>query len=152
MGNRRMFSVKVTESDAFYSLPVSAQALYMHLCMLADEDGVINNAMSAVSRISGGKSALRCLVERRFLLQFNDVFVVKHWRIANSLKNDRLKPLAYPDIAKRIWVKSNRAYTDHPVEGCKTLYEVKSGIQMESGRNPNGILTEPNRTEQNRTE
>lgn len=154
MADRRMFTVKVTESDAFYSLPLSAQALYLHLNQLADDDGFINNSSSVAGRISGGKSALKTLVERRFLLQFGPVYVVKHWRMANSLKNDRLKPLAYPEIAKRIWVKPNRVYTDHPVDGCVSLFEKKTGIHLESERNPLGIHldSQPNRTEKNRIE
>ena len=78
--------------------------------------------------------------------------MVKHWRIANSLKNDRVKPLSYPDVAKCIWVKANRSYTDHPVEGCKTLYEVKTGIRLESSWNPSGFPIEENRKERNRKE
>ena len=108
MAERRMFSTKITESDPFYALGTNAQALYLHLVMLADDDGFVNNAMSAANRIPGGKTALKCLIEKRFLLQFGAVIVVKHWRIANSLKNDRVKPLSYPDVAKCIWVKANR--------------------------------------------
>ena len=144
MAERRIFSIKVTESDAFFSLPVNAQALYLHLNMLADDDGFVNNGQSAVSRIPGGKAALRCLIERRFLLQFGSVFVVKHWRIANSLKSDRMKPLSYPEIAKVVWVKSNRAYTDRPTTGIKTLYELRTGIRLESNWNPPGFLREDN--------
>ena len=152
MAERRMFSTKITESDPFYALGTNAQALYLHLVMLADDDGFVNNAMSAANRIPGGKTALKCLIEKRFLLQFGAVIVVKHWRIANSLKNDRVKPLSYPDVAKCIWVKANRSYTDHPVEGCKTLYEVKTGIRLESSWNPSGFPIEENRKERNRKE
>ena len=111
---RRCFSDKVVESDAFCALPDNAQALYFHLNMNADDDGFINNAQSVMSKVKGGKTALQRLVDKRFLLQFGDVFVVKHWRISNSLKNDRLKPLTYASVAARVWVKPNRAYTDHP--------------------------------------
>lgn len=149
MAERRIFSIKVTESDAFFALPANAQALYLHLNMLADDDGFINNSQSAVSRIHGGKTALKCLIEKRFLLQSGMVLVVKHWRIANSLKSDRMKQLSYPEIAKGIWVKSNRAYTDHPVAGCRTLYEVRTGIRPESIGNPDGIPREGNIREGN---
>lgn len=156
MAGRRCFSEKIVESDAFRKLPENAQALYFHLNMAADDDGFINNASSVASRIKGGKAALSRLVGSRFLLQFGDIFVVKHWRISNSLKNDRLKPLSYASVAAKIWVKPNRSYTDHPVSGCRTLHEMKTGIkpeeEMESGWNPVGIPTEPNRREPNRRE
>lgn len=158
---RRCFSDKVVESDAFCALPDNAQALYFHLNMNADDDGFINNAQSVMSKVKGGKTALQRLVDKRFLLQFGDVFVVKHWRISNSLKNDRLKPLTYASVAARVWVKPNRAYTDHPAAGSKTLYETRtgrkpesdldeSGIHLESNWNPN--LTQPNITKHNITE
>lgn len=158
---RRCFSDKIVESDAFCSLPDNAQTLYLHLNMNADDDGFINNAQSVASKAKSGKAALQKLVEKRFLLRFGDVYVVKHWRISNSLKNDRLKPLAYASIAAQIWVKPNRAYTDHPAAGYKTLYEIKTGRPPESIWNPSGIhlesiwnpnLTEPNLTEPNLTE
>lgn len=156
MAGRRCFSDKIVESDAFYALSVNAQALYYHLNQAADDDGFINSASSIAGKIKKGKAALEELVKHRFLLRFKDIYVVKHWRISNSLKNDRLKPLAYDGIAAQIWIKPNKAYTDHPVEGCKTLLEVKTGIHLEStlesSWNPVGIPTEPKRTEENRTE
>ncbi len=156
MAGRRCFSDKIVESDAFYALSVNAQALYYHLNQAADDDGFINSASSIAGKIKKGKAALEELVKQRFLLRFKDIYVVKHWRISNSLKNDRLKPLAYDGIAAQIWIKPNKAYTDHPVEGCKTLLEVKTGIHLEStlesSWNPVGIPTEPNRREPNRRE
>ena len=163
MAGRRCLSSKITESDPFYALPDNAQSLYLHLSMQADDDGFINNAVSVSNRIKGGAAALKRLVDKRFLLKFDDVYVIKHWRISNSLKNDRLKPLAYASIAQKLWVKSNKAYTDHPVPGCITLYELRTGakppedwnpngIQSDSGLFPIGILTEPNLTKPNITE
>lgn len=159
MADRRMLHKKVVESDSFYKLSEGAQSIYMHLTINADEDGFVNNAQSIAVRFKSGQAKLAELVEKRFILKFGDVYVIKHWRIGNSLKNDRTKPPTYPGIAAAIWVKPNRAYTDHPADGCRTLLEVKTGIQMESKRNPDGIQmesqqkrTELNRTEPNRTE
>ena len=155
MADRRCFHRKILESDSFRKLPATTQILYVHLCMAADDDGFINNAESICGQGKAGRTDLNRLVSARFLLKFGDVYVVKHWRISNSLKNDRKKALTYPDIGAKIWIQSNRGYTDHPEEGCKTLLESK----MESKRNPDGIQmesqpnrTEPNRTEPNRTE
>lgn len=154
MADRRMLHKKVVESDAFYKLPEGSQSIYMHLSMNADDDGFVNNAESIAVRFKAGRARLADLVKSRFVLKFGDVYVIKHWRIGNSLKNDRTKPPTYPTIAAAVWIKPNRAYTDHPVDGCKTLLETKTGIQVESSRNPDGIRLESqqNRTEQNRTE
>ncbi len=38
-----MFAKTVTESDLFVDMPLSTQALYLHLAMGADDDGFANN-------------------------------------------------------------------------------------------------------------
>ena len=43
MADRRMFSKKIIDSDDFLDLSLSAQALYFHLSMRADDDGFVNN-------------------------------------------------------------------------------------------------------------
>ena len=40
---KRMFSIRIVDSDAFLDMPLSTQALYFHLGMRADDDGFINN-------------------------------------------------------------------------------------------------------------
>ena len=46
MAERRMFAKKITESDAFLDMPLSTQALYFHLCMCAEDKGILNNVYS----------------------------------------------------------------------------------------------------------
>ena len=168
MADRRMFHKNVVESDAFLDMPTSAQALYFHIGMYADDDGFVNGPRRIARLIGASNEDLRMLVESRFLLEFpNGVVVIKHWRMANSMKNDRAKMPQYPELAASVYIKGNRSYTDHPAEGAVSLLEYKSnfleskrnpnGIQPESKRNPNGIPVEGNRsegkrTEQNRTE
>ncbi len=170
MAERRMFSTKVVCSDAFMALPKSAQALYLQICMRADDDGFLNNAGQIVKSAGAKPGDLRTLIAKRFLLEFQDgIILIKHWRMANSLKKDRAKPPIYPAAAASVYIKPNKSYTDHPVDGCQTLLEYKtgyldtpeskripSGIHMESNGNPVGIHPEstwnPKRIEQNGTE
>ena len=42
MAQKRMFSLKIVDSDAFLDMPLSTQALYFHLSMRADDDGFVN--------------------------------------------------------------------------------------------------------------
>lgn len=44
MATRRMFSKDVIETDKFIELNLSAQALYLHLGLKADDDGFISSA------------------------------------------------------------------------------------------------------------
>ena len=43
MAERRMFAKTIIDSDAFLEMPATAQMLYFHLAMRADDDGFINN-------------------------------------------------------------------------------------------------------------
>ena len=43
MAERRMFAKTIIDSDAFLDMPLTAQALYFHLSMRADDDGFVNN-------------------------------------------------------------------------------------------------------------
>lgn len=152
MAERRMFHKNVVESDAFLDMPTSAQALYFHIGMYADDDGFVNGPRRIARLIGAGNEDLQLLIDNRFLLAFaNGVVVIKHWRMANSLKNDRAKMPQYPELAAGIYIKENRSYTDHPAEGAVSLLEHKQRY-MESRRNPNGIPSEGKGKEGNRTE
>lgn len=152
MADRRMFHKNVVESDAFLDMPTSAQALYFHIGMYADDDGFVNGPRRIARLIGASNEDLQLLIDNRFLLAFpNGVVVIKHWRMANSLKNDRAKMPQYPELAAGIYIKENRSYTDYPAEGAVSLLEHKQRY-MESRRNPNGIPSEGKGTEGNRTE
>ena len=152
MADRRMFHKNVVESDAFLDMPTSAQALYFHIGMYADDDGFVNGPRRIARLIGASNEDLQLLIDNRFLLTFaNGVVVIKHWRMANSLKNDRAKMPQYPELAAGIYIKENRSYTDNPAEGAVSLLEHKMRY-LESRRNPNGIPTEEKGIERNRTE
>lgn len=152
MADRRMFHKNVVESDAFLDMPTSAQALYFHIGMYADDDGFVNGPRRIARLIGTSNEDLQLLIDNRFLLAFaNGVVVIKHWRMANSLKNDRAKMPQYPELAAGIYIKENRSYTDHPAEGAVSLLEHKLQY-MESRRNPNGIPSEGKGAERNRKE
>ena len=55
MAEKRMFSAKIIESDAFLDIPATAQMLYFHVCMNADDDGFVNNPTSVNNQ---GKTSL----------------------------------------------------------------------------------------------
>lgn len=125
MAERRMFHIRIVGSDAFLSMPPTAQLLYFHLGMRADEDGFINNSLPITRAVGLKQRDLQILLERRFLLQVDGVLVIKHWKLANTLKNDRLRGLQYPDAAKKLYIRANGIYTDHPVEDGQNLLDYK---------------------------
>ena len=58
MAERRMFAKTIVESDAFLSQSVKAQCLYLHLGMSADDDGILNNALSICRGLGFKKDVL----------------------------------------------------------------------------------------------
>lgn len=107
-----MFSKKIIDSDAFLDMPLSAQALYFHLNMRADDDGFINNP-KRIQRITGASDDdFKLLLAKRFIIFFDSgVIVIKHWWMHNTLKSDRYKPTQYQEERALLCVKENKSYT-----------------------------------------
>ena len=144
-----MFHASVVESDAFLDLPVGAQALYFHLGMQADDDGFVNGPKQIARKLRRPPRELKALIDAGFLFDFDGIVVLKHWRLANTLQNDRIKPLRYPDTAKQLYIQENRVYTTTFSETADNLFDRRQAF-LESTRNPKG--KEQKRTELKRTE
>ena len=113
MAEKRMFSQKIIDSDAFLDMPLSTQSLYFHLNMRADDDGFINNPKKIQRMIGASDDDLRVLMAKRFVLSFDSgVIVIKHWRMHNTLQKDRYKPTQYQEEYSTLMLKKNRSYTD----------------------------------------
>ena len=108
-----MFAKTILESDAFTTMTPKAQCLYVHLCMNADDDGLMNNAMSVCRSLGFTKSNLDELFGKRFLLDLGDgITAVKHWKINNYIQKDRYKPTIYQEKMNLLKVKDDGSYTD----------------------------------------
>lgn len=121
MAERRMFTKKVTDDDNFMALSASAQALYLHLSMSADDDGFCNQVSLSMFKAHASVQDLQALLERRYIYQFdNGVIVIKHWRMANALRKDRYTPTAFQEELSKLDIKKNGAYTWLP-DGCQAV-------------------------------
>ena len=113
MAERRMFTKKIVDSDAFLDMPLSTQALYFHLNMRADDDGFVNNPKKIQRMIGASEDDLKLLIAKRFLLAFeNGVVVIKHWRMHNLLRKDRYSPTQYQEQKEELVLKENGSYTE----------------------------------------
>lgn len=113
MAERRMFTQKIIDSDAFLDMPLSTQALYFHLNMRADDDGFVNNPKRIQRTIGASEDDLKLLIAKRFVIGFeNGVIVIKHWRMHNTLRKDRYNPTQYQEEFALLDVKDNSAYTE----------------------------------------
>ena len=117
MAERRMFTQKIIDSDAFLDMPLSTQALYFHLNMRADDDGFVNNPKRIQRTIGASDDDLKLLIAKRFVIGFEcGVIVIKHWRMHNTLRKDRYNPTQYQDELAMLEVKDNNAYTEKIIE------------------------------------
>lgn len=124
MAEKRMFTQKIIDSDAFLDMPLSTQALYFHLNMRADDDGFINNPKRICRTIGSSDDDLKLLIAKRFLICFdNGVIVIKHWRLHNTLRKDRYNPTQYQEQYAMLELKDNNTYTEKPVNLPATTWQ-----------------------------
>lgn len=131
MANKRMFTMKIVDSDSFLDMPLSTQCLYFHLNMRADDDGFIGNPKRICKLIGCNDDDLKLLIAKRFVLVFdNGVIVIKHWRMHNTIQKDRYTPTTYCDELKQLGIKDNKSYTLSPME-TKCIQNVSTDIDID---------------------
>lgn len=92
MAEKRMFAKSIIDSDQFLDMPATAQLLYFHLGMRADDDGFINNPKSIMRNVRGTEDDMRILIAKKYIIPFETgVVVIRHWRIHNYIQKDRYK-------------------------------------------------------------
>nr|DAV45627.1 MAG TPA: replisome organizer [Caudoviricetes sp.] len=145
MAERRMFAKTIIDSDAFLDMPLSAQALYFHLSMRADDDGFINNPKKIQRMIGASDDDCKLLILKRFIITFESgVIVIKHWRIHNYIQKDRYKPTIYQEEKSQLAVKENKAYTEcihngYNLDTQDRLELGKDRLELEQGKDIDSI-------------
>lgn len=140
MAERRMFTKKITDSDAFIEMSSAAQALYFHLNQGADDDGFNNQIQMAMIKAHASTDDLKILMAKNFLIRFESgVIVIKHWRMHNTLRKDRYNPTNYKEEFELLNVKENGAYTldcdaknERLPSGCQVTATGKVSIGKDS--------------------
>ena len=150
MATRRMFHTDVVECDRFLDMSHSAQLIYFHLGMQADDDGFVNCPKQICRNLRLSFRGLQELVDNGFLFNFDGIVVLKHFKIANVFRNERKRPLNYPELAKKLRVLQNRCYTTEIGEGEESLYDARNAATML--QDDSQLAAQEKRTEENRTE
>ena len=123
MADKRMFTKKVTDSDAFIEMSSAAQALYFHLNQGADDDGFNNQVQIAMLKAHASTDDLKILMAKNFVIRFESgVIVIKHWRMHNTLRKDRYTPTNFQEELSLLGIKDNGSYTRLP-SGCQVVAE-----------------------------
>lgn len=110
MANKRMINAQVICSDAFRSLPISSQGLYMQINAEADDDGVCDKARQVMLLSGATKEDLDALVEKEYLIKIGEVYVISHWKLHNTIKGDRYKKTIYQKEFNEVFLDENKVY------------------------------------------
>ena len=143
MAIRRMFSISVVDSDEFLELPITAQGLYFHLSMRADDDGFLNNPRKILRMVGATEEDLLLLLERGFLLSFpSGVVAVTHWRVSNAIRKDRYTPTRYQEELNKLTLRQSGEYalrteSDEPIVAAPDPWQ-PPGNQLATTWQPDG--------------
>ena len=136
LAERRMFSKKITNSDDFLDMSVSAQNLYFHLNQNADDDGFNGSPRSVMRQCRATDDDMRLLIAKKFVIAFDcGVVVIRHWRIHNTIRKDRYTATLYQDLMAQIYLHDGE-YDRVPPE--EENYDLPPGNQTATKRQPDG--------------
>ncbi|MDD3775472.1 MAG: hypothetical protein PHV08_05890 [Sulfurovaceae bacterium] len=112
MAEKRMFAKSIIDSDLFLDMPMSAQNLYFHLAIRADDEGFVSNPKRIQRMLGVGDDDVKILLAKEFLILFESgVVVVTHWKLHNYIQSDRFKPSNYVEEREQLYIKNNKIYT-----------------------------------------
>jgi len=112
VAERRMFAKTIIDSDAFLDMPSSTQSLYFHLGMRADDEGFINNVRKIQRVVGASDDDLKLLIAKRFVIPFETgIIVIKHWKLHNYIRKDRMKETVYTAEKALLSEKENGSYS-----------------------------------------
>ena len=99
MASRRMFSIRIVSSARFLKMPISSQALYFHLGLHADDDGVVE-AYTVMNSVGCAEDDLKVLVSKGFVQILNEDLVsyITDWSENNLIRADRKIDSIYKDL------------------------------------------------------
>ncbi|WP_243619623.1 DnaD domain protein [Streptococcus parauberis] len=128
MGNRRMISKTVTQTQRFLQMPLESQALYFHLIQNSDDDGIVE-AFPIVRMIGATDDGLKLLQAKSFIKPLNDemVYFIIDFFEQNQIKSNQYKKSIYQSLLSEE-DKSNN---------LRILDEFKNVSKVEQVLNPN---------------
>lgn len=166
MAKKRMFNKEITESDDFLDLPFSAQAVYFHLCMEADDDGFLNKARGVVRNCGASIDDLNMLVEAGFLIKFKgkSIYVITDWLVNNNkIKADRYSKTMFESEKEQLIIEQGRRYqlknnpqkelpSDNIGNGSNYVTEVEEKRSQSRYKNGTGLSPKNEKMETSRNQ
>lgn len=111
MANRRMFSKDVVDSDKFLDMPPTAQNLYFHLGIHADDDGFVSSPKKVQRSATASNDDLTSLISKGFIIPFETgVVVITDWHLNNQIRKDRYKETIYQEEKANLLLTNGGKY------------------------------------------
>lgn len=111
MAEKRMFAQRIVETDDFRDMTAKSQALYFHLCMNADDDGIVQNYRGIVLLCDCGTYELDELVRAGYIMSLNaKAYLIVHWNVHNSVPKKQYKPSMLADQLRLVELGSDGVY------------------------------------------
>lgn len=133
-----MFSKDILQNDVFLDMPLTSQALYLHLNINADDDGFVS-PRRVMRMIGASDDDLKILIAKRYLLSFESgVVVIKHWPISNTVRKDRYRKTTFKSELSMLTKNEFGAYTEISKITTVVAEISEVGNQMAENRQPNG--------------
>jgi hypothetical protein len=134
MAQKRMFSLKIIDTDLFLDMPVSSQLLYFQLSMRADDDGFVSSPQKIIKIVNCSSDDLKILVAKSFIIPFESgVCVIKHWKIHNYIQKDRYQATLY-DQEKSALEDDNGAYKITDTKCIQNVHKMDTQVRLDKVR------------------
>ena len=103
MAQRRMFDKSIISSARFLRAPIDSQALYFHLCLNADDDGVVE-AFSVLRLTNISEDNLKVLAAKNLVTILSEDLLtyINDWTTHNRIRADRKIDSRYKDLLIQI--------------------------------------------------
>ena len=106
-----MLATSIIESDLFYRLTPSSQALYVHLIMNADDDGFVDMWKGILRCLSVRQKALDDLINLGYVIIFDDdLLLISDWLVHNKIRLDRYASGRYKNRLDTLEIHQNGRY------------------------------------------
>ena len=108
MAKRRMLSIPIVETDKFYNLTAAAQALYVHLNLNADDDGVVDRVKLITNQMRIKRKCYEELLLGGYIIELEEgLIAITHWHQHNQIRKERYVKGEYYDRLSSLSLQEN---------------------------------------------
>jgi len=128
MAQRRMFSLSIVDTDRFLEMPSSAQALYFHLGMRADDEGFVSSPKKVTTLAGCATDDFKLLIAKGYVIPFESgVCIITDWKQNNYIQKDRFKSSVYISEKSLLSTDENGSYVACIQDGYISDTQVRLG-------------------------